>query len=105
MKTLKSWFEFFGNEYPKGHKALIKFYLIGPVALCILGLIDGLPLISLQSLSIVGAIVVGLVLLFISHVSVAGTLFAYDQGEPETATTIVCYGGLILLGITLLLPH
>lgn len=105
MKTLKSWFEFLGNEYPKGHKALLKFYLICPVGLCVLGLIDGLPLISFQSLSIVGAIAVGLILLFITHVSVAGTLFSYNKGEPETATTIVCYGGVVLLGITLLLPY
>jgi hypothetical protein len=105
MKTIKLWLSFFETEHPIGHKLLTSLYLFAPLVLCVLGFIDGLPAISLKSLSIVGAIVVGLILLGLSHLSVAGTLYSYDRGEPETATTIVCYGGLILLGITLMLPH
>jgi hypothetical protein len=105
MKTIKLWISFFQTEHPKGHKALKRLYVVAPIVLCILGLIDGLPAVSIESMSIVGAIVVGWILLGLSHLSVAGTLYSYDRGEPETATTIVCYGGLLLLGITLMLPH
>lgn len=104
MKPLKDWVAFLKEEHPVGHKLLTFLYFVAPIALLVLGRIDQLPYVSTDSPSILSSIVLGEAILFISHVTTAGTLFSFSQGQSEKATTVACYGGLTLLLFISLVP-
>jgi len=70
----------------------------------ILSIIDGMPIASLERTSSLSSVLFGEIILAITHLTTAGTMYSYNQGQSERATTISSYGGLALLCIIVLIP-
>ncbi|MFA0809547.1 hypothetical protein [Microbulbifer epialgicus] len=104
MGALKSWMTLFKSNNPLEYKFLMVLYFAFPLVLLVLGLMDNLPYFSTDSLSIFGAILIGLALVLITHISLAGIFSSFSQGNSGKGVSVACFGGVLLLFIISRLP-
>ncbi len=104
MKLFTEWYEFLRREHSFTHKCLTTLYFVRPLILVALSRADGMPLASLERTSSLSSILLGEIILLITHMGTAGTMQSFNQGESERATTIASYSGIALVCLILLVP-
>ena len=104
MKLLSVWLSHFKHNYQDLHKVAVVVYYTFPMFLVASSLYDGLPIISVTSPSMFSSILLGMGILFVIHITLAGTMHSFDEGQSQKATTIGFYGAITILCLILLVP-